>query len=111
MADLEWDLDDVVEVLDAAIGEGLHDAGHVLLRESNALSPDDTGEMDRSGEVVVDGNQAGVGYTSEYAWKQHEKLYYRHDGGGQPKFLEEALVGNVDQIAQAMAEPLRRALR
>lgn len=85
-------------------------AGHVVLDSSNRLIPEETGEMERTGDVQVDGDTASIFYTHPGAAVQHERLDYHHDNG-QAKFLEQSTTRTRGEQAEALARELRRELR
>ena len=110
MAEVEDHSADMVAALEAGIAEGLQAGGELILRASNADSPTLAGEMDDSGTVEVNGTEAGIGYESEYARKQHENTWYKHPQGDKPKFLENAAANNADAALDLLAQSIGKAL-
>ncbi|MBE7163151.1 MAG: hypothetical protein INR72_18075 [Williamsia herbipolensis] len=111
MSEFEDHTDDVIATVQQARAAALREAGEMVLELSNAISPTELGDLDDTGTVVVDGDEATIGYDSEYAAKQHEMTYYKHPNGDQPKFLERAVTLHVDEITDRMASVMQRALR
>lgn len=112
MATLDWSGQEVVARVDGVKTSAVTTAARALLDESNRICPIETGELIRSGTVIVHGTEAAVGYTSVYACRQHEEVGWQHDEGRQAKFLETAVAEAgpailqqiVDQITAAMTE-------
>lgn len=74
--------------------------GQSILGRAEELAPYKTGELRRSGVLMVadGGNQIIIGFVAPYATYVHENLEIKHpyhesnpDCGGQAKFLEKAL--------------------
>ncbi len=91
--------------------DGLLDAAEHLERESNALVPDLTGELQASSAVAVDRGDrvAQVGYDHPAAVVQHEALSYAHDDG-QAKYLEQPFNTEQDKMLDLIGDGVRRAL-
>lgn len=87
--------------------EGLPAAGEHVLGVSNQKVPHEDGDLERSGAVSVDGNQAAVSYDTPYAVVQHEDMTLRHDAGRTAKYLENA----VNSEAQAVLEIIGTAIK
>lgn len=98
----------VASAVEAAARVGLRAAGKAVLAESNARAPKDEGDLIKTGRVNIDDLTVQVSYSSIYAVPQHEALDWRHDGGGQAKFLESA-ASDVD-IGRIVADHVRREL-
>lgn len=105
---LEWDANP--EDIARALSAGLKDAGKILEKESNLRSPTDTGAMDDTSYVSVEGLDGQVGYTSAVAPIQHEKTWFKHKPGEQAKFLETALSSKQDEMLEAIADRVKDAL-
>ena len=103
---LEWK---GVAGLDKAIANGLQMAADALKDDAVHRSPDDSGELDASATAEVDGREATVGFSSEYAVVQHERTDYRHDDG-EAKFLENAAEAFPSQFEQILAEQIKRTI-
>jgi hypothetical protein len=110
MAEIEDHSDDLIAALEAGIAEGLRAGGELILNASNADSPTLTGTMDNSGTVEVDGTEAGIGYDTEWARKQHENTWYKHPQGDKPKFLENATANNADAVLDVLSQSIGKAL-
>jgi hypothetical protein len=70
--------------------EGLNDALHYLLGESNKIVPLDESTLQSSGAVSVDrGSMKGVvSYDTPYAARLHEHPEYKFQRGREGKWLE-----------------------
>lgn len=98
----------VLNAIEKAAQDAMKTAGREVLKRSNELAPRDDGDLIKSGRVTVDDLTVQVSYTALHARFQHENLDFQHEGGGQPKFLEQASQEvNIEAIA---AEAVRRAL-
>src|SRR4051812_3585583 len=80
----------------AAKGLGL--ATRNTLNVSNRQVPHEEGDLERDGKASVDDAQliGAVAYgtteqTRDYAVPQHERLDFKHDGGRNAKYLENAI--------------------
>lgn len=79
--------------LEASIQKGLRKAGREVLKRMKELSPDDTGDSDKTGFVAVEDLTMQVGFTSPVKRFSNEDLDAQHTNG-QAKFME----GAVDQV-------------
>lgn len=81
--------------------KGMQDVALDLRSKSVQLAPIEKGDLRGSGyfEVTETGDQVigEVGFTAEYAWRQHEDLSYNHPLGGQAKYLEQPFNENTDK--------------
>lgn len=98
----------VLSIVEKAAVEANREIGRAVLKESNRRAPRDDGTLVKSGRVTVDDLTVQVSYTAVHAPLQHERLEWRHAGGGEPKFLERA-ADAVDAEAIA-AKSLRKSL-
>lgn len=80
--------------IERAARDAIQATAKKVLRVSKALVPVDRGDLRKSGRVRVDGTTVTVSYSAPHAFLQHERLDYKHPGGGQAKYLESA----VDQV-------------
>lgn len=102
----------------AAAKEGAVEAGaKVLLNASQPLVPRDTGQMQRSGQVVtVAPGVAAVTYTREgedgynVAARQHEDYTLNHPNGGQADYLGQPMHTEGAEVLAAMAEIVRASV-
>lgn len=108
--DEEWLGDEMLANVRAGIEEGLREGGDIILTESNLDSPTLTGDMDSTGHVEVAGNEAGVGYDHPGVRKQHENTWYAHPQGDKPKFLENAVSTKADDVFEALATSIGKAI-
>ncbi len=93
-----------------AVERGLQAGADLLLDESNRKAPVEEGNLIRSGVAKAQGDEAAVGYNTPYAIPQHEELGWRHDEGREAKFLENAQRNHANEIQEAIADEIRRAL-
>lgn len=114
--------------------KGMTDVVLDLLSESVQLAPVDTGDLRGSGSASInkkivgtgskDGNistfappsKAGdeisgeVGFSAEYAFRQHEDMTYNHPQGGQAKYLEIPLNRKADQYIEHLKGSIDKAV-
>lgn len=98
----------ILSTIEKAAQDANREIGRKVLKRARELSPTDTGDSDKSGFTSTEDLTTQVGFTSIVSRLQHEKLEWRHDGGGQPKFLE-AAAAEVD-VEGIQARHLREAL-
>lgn len=118
LKNVEQNLNDAIDQIKGDVSEGVQDVGLDLLSESVKLAPVQTGTLRGSGYVefnsqqiaegtemgtiisnplrlgAIDNPSAEVGFSEEYAVKQHEEIEYNHPKGGQAKYLEEPMKKN-----------------
>lgn len=94
--------------------KGLRLAGRHVLNVSNKQVPHEEGDLERDGAVNVDAEamQAVISYgrradTAKYAEAQHERLDYKHDGGRNAKFLENAMNSEKDAAAAIIQQAIK----
>ena len=68
-------------------------AGEAILSRAVSLAPRRTGALAASGSVQMEGDTAVVRFGADYARLQHEGEGFQHPGGGQARFLAEAVDG------------------
>ena len=98
----------ILSTIEKAAQDGMREAGKAVLKRARELSPTDSGGSDKSGFVRIDDLTMQVGFTSLISRLQHENLDWRHEDGGQAKFLE-AAVEEID-LEQTVAAKVRAAL-
>lgn len=98
----------IASLAERAAEAGLRDVVEHVLAASNERTPKDDGDLISSGRTGVDGLQANVAYRSFYAMWIHERVDWRHDGGGEAKFLENAAEAEKDEAVRIMARAARR---
>ena len=63
-------------------------------------------------KVTTDGQgTAAVSYNTPYACRQHEEIGWRHPGGGEAKYLENAMSAAADGMQQAIAQEIGKVLK
>lgn len=80
----------VLNEVESAARDGMHDGLKALLKRSNELAPKDDLDLVKSGAVRIDDLTGQVSYTAPHAAWQHDNLEWEHENGGQAKFLEQA---------------------
>ena len=80
----------VLSAVEQAAQTGLREGMQATLERSNELAPKDDEDLVKSGAVRIDDLTGQVSYSSVYASWQHENLEWKHEDGGQAKFLEQA---------------------
>lgn len=110
------DLKALAEQIKAAAGVAVLAGADALLELSNDRVPVEEGALKASGRTSSEELEAVVTYgepgqrTGFAAIQQHEHTEYHHPNGGQAKFLEQPMLSETDQIAQAIAQSLREEL-
>lgn len=110
--DLKADLNN--RALKEAVGKGAENAVRMgaehWLTEANRSVPHDDGTLERSGRTDAKGTEAGVGYDTPYAVRQHEDQTLGHPGKGRAKWLERTASEQSSAIADVVATELKRVL-
>lgn len=96
--------------IEQAAASALKDAGDHLLAASNRKVPVETGDLQRSGQVSVDGLSATVKYTDPIAIIEHEDMHVHHTAGRSAKYLEKAMTEERRAVGEIVAEGIRRRL-
>lgn len=93
------------------LGRGLKEAGLYLQRESQKLTPVDTGDLRRSAFTRAKGKgrnvQVEVGFGQSYAIFVHEMVENNHPVG-QAKFLETPLRERQPQMTQIIKNEFKK---
>lgn len=102
----------VVTAVRAGVNDGLAESAEHVLEVSDKHVPRAEGDLAASGKVSTDPADltAAVSYSEFYAAWQHENLAARHDGDQTPKYLENALNAERDDLMPTMARNIRRHL-
>ena len=74
-----------------AAASAVRAAGEDVLARAIAMVPRRTGALAASAALGVEGNTAVVSFGTPYAPYQHDGEGLRHPGGGQARFLADAL--------------------
>ena len=113
-AKITWDLSDFdrlrqnVPSVSLVIKDALDEWAEKVLEESKRLVPVQTGELQKSGEVVktaIIGNMSPkveIIYTAEYALTIHEDLTLKHPNGGQAKYLEQPMTDHQGELVETI---------
>lgn len=94
--------------IEEAAAIGLAAAAREALDDAKQRAPKDTGKLRRSGRVISNDEGAVARFTAPHAYLQHENLDYKHEDGGEPKFLENAALEV--QLGEIVADKVRQAL-
>lgn len=110
--DLDWNGDEVLEVLGVATADGLVLATEFLAQVSSARAPHEEGTLERSAKPTVDRDEliGAVSFDTVYAARQHEELEWRHAPGRTAKYLENPAIEERATIVQLIAAPPRAAV-
>lgn len=110
---IDWDdggmqsrLHDLAAAVDDLKDDAFAGAAPVLV-EAQSLAPKKSGDLVGSSKVVHDrgGNDTvGVIFPGPYARYIHEHLHFKHPGGGQAKFLEQAMLTKGDEFTRRAGE-------
>jgi len=110
-----WKGKDVTDAVQRNGKEGLQMAGDVVLSAANEIVPHDTGLLQSTGKVDVDGQklEATVSYNTPYAVKVHEHPEWHFRNGRKGKWLEMTIKStDIASAAQrAIADKLRDAFK
>ena len=98
----------ILSTVEKAAQESLKAVGRDVLKSAREKSPTDSGESDKSGFVASDDLTVQVGFRSLVSRLNHENLDWRHEDGGEPKFLENAAFEY--DVEGKMASEMRRRL-
>lgn len=102
--------DAVRRAIEGAAERGIRKGAEIVMAESDAHVPTESGRLDKSSRVTSDGMDAAVSYDEPYAVIQHEDMRAHHDSGRHAKFLEKAGAAKRQEVANAVAAEIRRAL-
>lgn len=112
MADLDWKGDQIVRSLKQAVNNAAEAAAEHLGDEAVQRTPVETGTLRASMKVTTDGRgTSAVSYNTPYAARQHEEIGWQHPGGGEAKFLENAMTAAAPAMREAIATEIRKALK
>ncbi len=112
MGELDWRGDAIARSIERAAANAALAGAELLGDEAVQRTPIDTGTLRASMKVTTDNRgQAAVSYNTPYAARQHEELGYQHPGGGEAKFLENAVNATAAQVRAVVAEEIRKAMK
>lgn len=97
----------ILDIVEQAAQDGLREVVEHVLVESDLRTPKDDGDLVSSGGVGVDDLRANVSYKSFYAPWIHERVDFKHEDGGEAKFLENAVEAETSNLVQIMARAAR----
>jgi hypothetical protein len=96
--------------VEKAVSKELVDVCLDLRGKSQQLAPVDLGALQASAYHEVNGLNGEVGYTEEYALRQHEEMGYRHTYPGQAKYLETPYKANKSRYEKALIDAAKKGL-
>lgn len=106
--ELRFDAGRVEAELAAGADRAAYLAGEHVLQVSNTMVPIEEATLERSGRVTdPEDGQVTVYYDTPYAVVQHEDLTLQHDAGRSAKYLERAMRGEQDAVAEIMRGELQ----
>lgn len=79
--------------------------GNILNEEA-----DSNPKSERQSLPTVGKYEIAVGFSEPYAERQHESMTFRHELGGEAKFLENPLKENAKKYVNAIAEVIQKAV-
>lgn len=110
---MNWNGAKVRRAVHAGGADGVEAGARLVFEESQRAVPKDTGELEQSGKVTVDGLHAeityGEGLPDARAIVVHEKLDLHHDDGT-AKYLENPTNAAEDRVQSIIAAAIRRKL-
>ena len=98
----------ILSAVEQASQAGLKEAGREALAKARAKVPVDDGKLRRSGRVITEDLAVTVRFTAPHAWLQHERMDYRHENGGEAKYLENAALDT--DVGRIVADAVRQEL-
>jgi hypothetical protein len=113
---VKWHGKAVERAVRTAAARGVQLWAEHVLTESRAKVPHDEGTLERSGAVVPSRVSpstldAAIVYDTPYAVIQHENMDFRHPGGREAKYLENALNAAKTVGPKIVATQIKRALQ
>lgn len=112
MAKLDWKGHQILTNLDDAILSAVEAGGEILGDEAVSRTPKETGILQGSMKVTTDGKAtSAVSFDTPYAARQHEEIGWNHPGGGEAKYLENAMSAAASRIQEAIAKEIGKALK
>lgn len=109
--DLELHFDKVSPAAEAAVVRALGGWAELVMSESNAEAPKDTGYMLSTSyidqpEVISGQISMGMGYRADYAIYPHERLELHHPVG-KAKFLEDPMNRNAPKLLAEVSKEIQ----
>lgn len=98
-----------------ALSRALYQEGERIMKHSRPLVPIEEGDLLASGFIDqpverFSGVGVEIGYSAEYALKQHEDLRLKHDPGRQGKYLEQPALEAIPGMARRIAHRIEAAI-
>lgn len=91
------------------VDDDLYVGAEIILKDSLERVPKESGDLASSGTIKRDrggNNTVAIEYASVYAHWIHEHLHFKHDRGGEAKFLETAMVVKGEEAINKAGEHL-----
>ena len=98
----------ILSTVEKAVQEQMRTVGREVLKDARARAPKDTEKMVKTGRVNVDDLTVQVSFKGVQSIVQHENLEFKHEHGGEAKFLENAALEF--DVEKAIADGLKKAL-
>lgn len=98
-------LNEYIKKVNKEVDDGLKEGGELILKESIAITPRQTGKLINETDVIKNNNGYEVRYNADYAGIIHEDLERRHING-QAKFLETSTNKNGDKVIKNIANKI-----
>lgn len=112
MANLDWRGKEIADRIDTTAKNAVRGAAELLRDEAVQRTPVETGTLRATASVIPNGDDtAVVSYGTVYARRQHEEVGWQHPGGGEAKFLENAMHAKRQDIARFIQSEIRKAIR
>lgn len=89
--------------------EDLGTGAEVIIADATERVPKESGDLAASGQVKKDRggrNTVGLWFGGPYARWIHEHLHFKHPRGGEPKFLETAMLTKGAEALRVAGEKL-----
>ena len=108
---LTWNGTAVKRLIEAAGTRGLREGNRQIRQTSQDRVPVQTGDLKGSLRHETSGLTSRITYTDSKAAAAHENLHHRtYRNGKQSKFLESAARDKRDEVLEAVADSIRKAL-
>ena len=98
----------ILTTVEKAVQDQMRSVGREVLKDARDRAPKDTRKMVKTGRVNVDDLTVQISFKGVQAIVQHENLDFKHENGGEAKFLENAALEF--DVEQAIADGLKKAL-
>lgn len=115
MSSFEWRGDALAGSVELAARSAALAGASLIKDEAVQRTPVETGTLRNSAKVDVGAEggrvRAVVSYNTPYAARQHEEVGWNHPGGGEAKYLENAVTAKRAEVERVIADAIRNAVK